>query len=326
MRLRHRIYGGLKTAKANVPIGGRVRLLKTAPPVDRYGSHAILDASEGNRNMLDAISKGTPITAGKIGAGELEAILKYEASGKDGEEFFRSISDRGHELNLLYVNCGVFPRDAATVASWADTYLRALGGIDLLGVWFNRGEDQIAVTYASQAAFARVRALEPFYHEIPWTQALRGKRVLVVTPFAETVALQRRRYGGGDLFPGKPEILPDFDVVVVRSPFSPALATPTHSDWHAALADLEERIGALDFDVCLVGAGAYSLPLCAFVGSELRRGAVHLGGATQLLFGIRGKRWDRHPELQPFFNENWTRPLPSERPRGTWRIEGGAYW
>jgi hypothetical protein len=326
MRLRHRIYIGLKTAKANVPIGGRVRLLKAAAQVDRYGSHEIRAASEGNAMLRDALSHGTPLTAGKIGAGELEAVLKYEAAGKDADAFFRSIGEHGHELDLLYVNCGVFPRTPAAVASWADTYLSALGGIDLLGVWFNEGEDQIALAHAPQATFAHVRALEPYYHEDPWTRALEGKRILVVTPFADTVTRQRGRYRGGDLFPGTPEILPDFAVAVVRSPFSPALAPPAHPDWHAALSDLKEQIAATEFDVCLVGAGAYSLPLCAFVGAELRRPAVHLGGATQLLFGIRGKRWDRNPVLRHFYNDNWARPLPSERPRGAWRIEGAAYW
>jgi hypothetical protein len=38
---------------------------------------------------------------------------------------------------------------------------------------------------------------------------------------------------------------------------------------------------------------------------------VHLGGATQRLFGIRGKRWDERPFFQNLYNEHWTRPLAS---------------
>jgi hypothetical protein len=53
---------------------------------------------------------------------------------------------------------------------------------------------------------------------------------------------------------------------------------------------------------------------------------VHLGGATQILFGVRGRRWDAHPVIKRFFTDAWIRPLPDERPGGRWRLEGGAYW
>ena len=55
---------------------------------------------------------------------------------------------------------------------------------------------------------------------------------------------------------------------------------------------------------------------------------VHMGGATQLLFGIMGKRWEGplvggYPSLT---NEHWTRPLPEERPPRYETVEGGTYW
>ena len=59
-------------------------------------------------------------SAGKIGDCELEALVKYEASGRDPGAFFDSIAHRGHELDLLYVNCGVFPRRPDAIAAWAD--------------------------------------------------------------------------------------------------------------------------------------------------------------------------------------------------------------
>jgi hypothetical protein len=53
---------------------------------------------------------------------------------------------------------------------------------------------------------------------------------------------------------------------------------------------------------------------------------VHLGGATQLLFGIRGKRWDDDPDLQPLYNEHWVRPHSEEVPKDFQTLEKGAYW
>jgi len=324
--LRHKLYVALKIGKSWVPGLRRIRLLKRSSPTDHYGDRPVLKAHQGNEILLAGVSGGNPIAAGKIGDTELEVLLKYESSGGDSEKFFRSITDHGHEMDLLYLNCGVFPKRADVLAQWAETYLEALGSIDLLGVWHNKDEDAIADRYAPQATLTDIRALESYYHATPWTRALASKTVLVVTPFEETVSLQHRRYRGEDLFPTAPDVFPDFDISIVRSPFSAGLVPPTHPDWSAALNDMKSRIREQEFDVCLVGAGAYSLPLCAYVRNNLRRPAFHLGGGLQILFGIRGRRWDGFPEIAQFFNENWIRPLPSERPRGRWRNDGGAYW
>jgi hypothetical protein len=112
----------------------------------------------------------------------------------------------------------------------------------------------------------------------------------------------------------------------VRAPFSAGLQPPMHPDWHAALDDLRAGIADTSFDVCLIGAGAWSLPLCSFVRETLQRPAIHLGGGLQILFGVRGKRWERHPFIKRLFNDNWIRPFPHERPAKNWKIDGGAYW
>lgn len=48
---------------------------------------------------------------------------------------------------------------------------------------------------------------------------------------------------------------------------------------------------AVDYDIVLLGCGAYGFPLAAYAK---RRGkqAIHMGGSLQLLFGIKGKRWE----------------------------------
>ena len=324
--LRHKLYIGAKIVKSHVPGLRRFRLLKTSALTDRYGDRPILEAVEGNQLLYEHVVSGRAISAGKIGDCELEALVKYVDADGDADRFFHAITKEGHELDLLYVNCGVFPRDAEAVGRWAEIYLEALGGIDLLGVWHNTGEEDIAARFAPQATLTRIRALEPYYHADPWTASLAGRRVLVVTPFEQTISQQRAQRRGADLFPGAPDVLPDFELSIVRAPFSAALVPPEHSDWSDALEAMKAQIRTHDFDVCLVGAGAYSLPLCAFVRRELDRTAVHLGGATQILFGVRGRRWDGHPVIKRFFTDAWIRPHPSERPGGRWRLEGGAYW
>jgi hypothetical protein len=93
---------------------------------------------------------------------------------------------------------------------------------------------------------------------------------------------------------------------------------------------MRSEIEMTDFDIALIGAGAYGLPLAACV-KQLGKKAIHMGGVTQILFGIIGRRWERpipggYPPLNRFFNDNWTRPLPQETPSGFEGIDGGAYW
>jgi hypothetical protein len=62
-----------------------------------------------------------------------------------------------------------------------------------------------------------------------------------------------------------------------------------------------------------------------------------MGGSLQLLFGIKGKRWEDpdygvkewgipynfYPALM---NEYWTRPLNTEKPKTANDVEGACYW
>ena len=84
-------------------------------------------------------------------------------------------------------------------------------------------------------------------------------------------------------------------------------------------------IKQIDFDIAIVGCGAYGLPLAAKI-KEIGKQAIHLAGATQILFGIRGARWDVRPEMQKYFNEYWIRPSDSERPKDAQSVEGACYW
>src|SRR5690606_28576019 len=62
------------------------------------------------------------------------------------------------------------------------------------------------------------------------------------------------------------------------------------NNWFEALDWMKKEIEKKDFDIAIIGCGAYGFPLAAHV-KRLGKKAIHLGGATQLLFGIKGKRW-----------------------------------
>jgi len=54
--------------------------------------------------------------------------------------------------------------------------------------------------------------------------------------------------------------------------------------------------------------------------------AIHLGGATQILFGIKGKRWLENKNFDLLINEHFVFPAQEDKVENFQKIEGGAYW
>ena len=49
---------------------------------------------------------------------------------------------------------------------------------------------------------------------------------------------------------------------------------------------------------------------------EQKKICIVLGGALQILFGVKGNRWNKHEVISKFFNQHWIKPLPHEVPNG----------
>jgi hypothetical protein len=78
-------------------------------------------------------------------------------------------------------------------------------------------------------------------------------------------------------------------------------------------------------EICIIGCGGLGMIL----GAELKRRGLQcivLGGATQVLFGIKGKRWETHDVISKFWTDAWVWPSLEETPGGAGDIEGGCYW
>jgi hypothetical protein len=194
-----------------------------------------------------------------------------------------------------------------------------------MGVWYNQYEDVICNTYCPNAALVDLDCLEPFRFSNPWSSRLAGQKVLVVHPFVESI---RKQYEGKRhlLFPSR-EVLPDFELKTLKTVQSIAGAKVDFATWFDAYRHMCDEIAKVDFDICIIGAGAYGLPLASFA-KQLGKQAIHLGGVTQILFGIKGQRWEREyaDSTAKLFNEHWVRPLPSETPANKDNIEKSCYW
>jgi hypothetical protein len=180
-------------------------------------------------------------------------------------------------------------------------------------------EDYFFRKYIPDAEVIQYNSFEPLMGD--WVSALKGKTVLVVSPFAELIEKQYARRH--ELF-SKENILPDFKLITVK-----AIQTigeeydERFANWFEALDYLKLEVIKHEFDVALIGAGAYGSPLCWFIKSQNRQ-AIQTGGATQLLFGIMGKRWERRAHVTQHVTGAWIRP--DLKPKGADKVEKGCYW
>ena len=97
------------------------------------------------------------------------------------------------------------------------------------------------------------------------------------------------------------------------------------NDWFEALDWMKCEIDKRDFDIAIIGCGAYGFPLAAYV-KQIGKKAIHLGGAVQTLFGIRSNAADNNPRVKPLMNVYWVSPSIDETPKGIELVENSRYW
>lgn len=267
---------------------------------------------------------------GRMGNVEMQTILTYLAITKNAHPLAKLAAYILGEINApwwdaqikltMSNNAGFFPTDDHALSLFAEKILRDVSEVDILGSWLE--EETQLLKFMPRTKFVPLPALEPYYHPDLWSQSLAGKRVLVIHPFAESI---NRQYQNHRLLFKDPRVLPDFDLVTLKAVQSIAGTQVAFASWFDALREMCEKINEIDFDIAIIGAGAYSFPLAAYV-KRIGKKSVHLGGATQILFGIKGKRWDSWPFFQQLYNEHWVRPSPAETPENFQFIETGCYW
>jgi hypothetical protein len=208
----------------------------------------------------------------------------------------------------MQIVAGFFPVTEKSLEDFGRRMIKDIENIDILGSWVKRERE--VVEFMKDALIVGLKDLEPYYHIDPWSESLEGKKVLVIHPFEQSIQQQYRKRK----FLFKDErVLPEFELKTFKSIQSIGGNNCGFDTWFDALEWMCKKISEIEFEVAIIGAGAYGLPLASYVKS-LGKKSIHLGGATQLLFGIKGKRWDNRPFFQGLYNQHWVRPLPSNTP------------
>jgi len=225
---------------------------------------------------------------------------------------------------------GLFPVRKDIYLRWAEEYRQALGQMDLLAQWqpantyLSAVEDRLLAELAPRAFRAHRNYVHPLHPPAAWLGDLAGLRWLVIHPFEKTIRAQLPHLASFGIYPESSLSFLDLrgrDTRILACPQFAYMVPPRHPDWISALEELKAGMETEEFDVALIGAGAWSLPLAAHAKKIGKKG-MHLGGSLQLLFGIKGVRFDE----SGIYRKGWIRPLPEERPPNCQRMEKGAYW
>lgn len=286
--------------------------------LSHYNGSAILDLQSANNYIKRKIESNEPFMAGRFGDGELRSVVCYlnrqMGLSKSYPEYIRTAITR---------NAGLFPGTDDVIDRFAETMLSSCKSVDVLAVWFNLMEDYIYKQFGPQKqTCVYLKSLEPFWFENPWSEALKGKRVLVIHPFEKTISSQYRKR---ELLFDNPNVLPEFELLTLKAVQSIGGESNDFSTWFDALEWMYDKAMSMTFDIALIGCGAYGFPLGARI-KKAGRSAIHMGGVTQMLFGIKGGRWDKRPDYVKLYNQYWCRPSETEKPRAASQIENSCYW
>jgi len=281
----------------------------------------VCDGRNFNNAIRRALESGKPTLVGRLSCGaEIDIITKYLA----GEPVLPQ--EKYHLLS------GIYPltNDSMSeyIGIWKDA-LRSLGPDDFMARMC-QSDDTTEVAIKRMCSGTRYNpefgycALEPFRYEDPWSRALQGKTVLVIHPFIESIECQMRRRE--TLFKD-PSVLPEMTLKYIRTVQSLGYAQP-HASWGESLRSMYKEIDNVGhFDVALIAGGAYGMPLAAYVKNRKNASAIMLGGASQLLFGLKGKRWDSQPNTaNKYYSKAWMYPLRVDTPEDASFVEKGCYW
>jgi hypothetical protein len=296
-----------------------------------------------NELIYNTLIDDKPCMIARFGTTELNAINNYltvNSEMPEAKKWIEYISDNTHtpwwnvsHFNIMSIYSGIFPPGKETAEMFSQRYLNDIPHIDLLAChqYYER-----FMPLRNDIVKVQLEMLYPFFVTNPWTRVLKGKKVLVVHPFEDTIQLQ---YSKRELLFDNPDVLPEFELITYKAIQSVAGTSVPYASWFDALNKMEEDISSIDFDFALIGCGAYGMPLAAHV-KKMGKKAIHVGGGLQLMFGILGKRWvEQYDEVwhyrpdvdidinyKPLFNDSWIYPLESDTLVNSSKVEDSCYW
>lgn len=286
-----------------------------------------------SNHIREKLLSPEPCMLSRFGAVEIGCVVNYLGIYHQKRKIIKYIKGEAFpwwwEEETIYPmrnNAGFFSATPELLKRFSEMMIEDMPLIDILASW--RFEEEYFSKELQNAYKIDFEPYNPFWSDVPWTAALENKKVLVVHPFAETI---QKQYLRKELIHKDPRVLPTFDLQTIKAIQTIGNQGDNRFEtWFDALEFMKSEIDKKDYDICLLGCGAYGFPLAAHIKRSGKK-AVHLGGSLQLLFGIRGARWENNNynatyNYSKLMNEYWVKPSKTETPFKAQQVEEGCYW
>jgi hypothetical protein len=151
----------------------------------------VASSSAGNALIAQKLSSGAPFIAARLGTNEI-CLLATNGSFRARGVMPRCSGGGFHGTS------GIYPETPAMLDQFLSTYsaaVRSLGPADLLACFRDRAKKELPLfaRLAPRTPIMEAAALAPFFFDRPWSRFLANRTVIIVHPFAETIACQLRR-------------------------------------------------------------------------------------------------------------------------------------
>lgn len=295
--------------------------------------------------VRNGISDSRPFFLSRIGGSDTNALVDFLALPRGDDSSLERHLNVHLPIVKRYNGFYSFRDQKADYLDYLDLIkgiylsspLSMVGGFQLLSIMFpdsinpvfvrNEFENKDAYIRLIQELFSSAspkRAYYPYGYVERFLQgefnllrdleaSLSGKRVLVVSPFSESIQSNfSRRF---EFF--KDYSYPDFDMVPLATPITysglPREFYP-HETWEDTVESLKQQLRNLNFDIALMSCGSYALPLGECISAELGRSAIYVGGILQLFFGVMGRRYEGNTALLNQLNtDKFIYPLEKQK-------------
>jgi hypothetical protein len=287
------------------------------------------------QSVEESIKQNKGFAFGKLGFSE-QCLLGYLPFKRSNPN---NIQLKAYESMLRYhceIQFGVFPTDSEFLNVFAKFYTNHVRQIDILGVFQVIQEYTIIHENDLANLFIPYLYTEPD-RSIPsdesncYLQYFNGKKLLFISPFADLLKFRANKETFEQVWYKiqKKWFYPSC-ISSLEIPYSYVNSFQTHSSFNSSIDLFDSicsKISKIDFDVAFIGAGALGLPIASYIKNQGKIG-ISLGGHLQVLFGVRGSRWDRDANwTSNYMNEFWIEMPEKYHPANKSILtDNGAYW
>ena len=285
------------------------------------------EVKEGSRgetcdHIKSLMADTQPFLIGRMPGNEANVLAEWV---RNGSPHLPVITDgRVHKLEQ---NTGFYSEEhnkKEVLEFWCNAYLEALRDCDLLF--------RLETAAAAEMDFLVSDHLDEIHvwsavRLETWMPSLNNKRVLVISPFEDSIKVQWEKRKELFLTGKSPFEFPDFELSTIQAPNTIKGNEPfPHANWRESFEHTCEQIDTKDFDIAILGCGSYGMPLAHYI-KKSGKGAFYPGSYAQVMFGIKGNRWNiQGNTVHSYWNEFWKSPEPHEVPKNFQEVEGGCYW